>query len=435
MAHTFFSPARLSDGLLVLSAIFIIGDWALSKLLSWLSLRNWSKPLPPELVTLYDAESYERAKQYAQIKFKLGMVRSTLSMGLAVTLLWFGGFGALDLLVRRHSDSAVLQSELFFAILALAAFLVEVPFSAYDTFVIEQRFGFNKTSLRLFVVDTWKQILLGTLIGGAVIGSLCFLYESLGEKFWFFAWVLVTAISVTLSLLFCSVLLPIFNKLTPLGEGALRNAIEQYAQAVGFPLTNIYVMDGSKRSTKANAFFSGIFQKKDIVLYDNLLAELSAEEVTAVLAHEVGHYKRRHIMRSLALSVAQTGIMLYLFGLLSRSSVFAEMLGSDKASFHLGLVGFSLLYSPLSTLSELLMNWLSRKHEYEADAFARTTYGAAPLIEALKKMSRKHLSNLQPHAVDVFLRYSHPPLAARIGALQAPPANSSAQRSWHSEGA
>jgi STE24 endopeptidase len=288
----------------------------------------------------------------------------------------------------------------------------------YHTFVIEQQFGFNKTTPKIFIADKVKSVLLAVVIGGSILALLSYLFLLLGNQFWIAAWAVVAIVTVLFAMFYTNWLLPLFNKLEPLQAGELRNSIEAYAKKVNFPLTNILVMDGSKRSSKANAFFSGIGRKKNIVLYDTLINDLTVEEITAVLAHEVGHYKRRHVLQSMVLSVAQMGVMFFLFGWLAGNPLMAEVLGAGQNNFHLSLITFSLLYSPVSLVTGLLMNIFSRKNEYEADAYARQTYNAEPLISALKKLSVNHLSNLLPHPAYVFVYYSHPTLLQRMAHLQ-----------------
>lgn len=397
---------------------FIVFEFVLEKVLSYLNLQTWDKPLPEEVKDLYDTDKYEQARDYAKTNFRYEMVSGTFSMLLSVGFLVFGGFAWIDNVARSFSDSPIVTGLLFFAILGVGSSLISLPFSVYHTFVIEEKFGFNKTTPATFVVDKIKGLVLGALVGGGLLALLIFLYGLLGDKFWLAAWGVVAAFSIFMAMFYTNLLLPIFNKLTPLEDGDLRKAIEAFSAKVGFPLTNIMVLDGSRRSTKANAFFSGLGHKKNIVLYDNLIKDLNTEEITAVLAHEVGHYKRKHILQSMVISVAQMGIMFFLFGWLAASPWMAEVLGAKENSFHLSLVTFSLLYSPLSQVIGILMNLFSRKNEYEADAYAKEHYGAAPLITSLKKLSINHLSNLQPHPAYVFFNYSHPTLLQRIRSLQ-----------------
>ncbi len=393
---------------------FILFEFLLSKVLSYLNLQTWNKPLPAEVKDLYDAKKYAEAKDYAFANYKVGMVTSVIMLAITISVLWFKGFAGVDELAHQISPSPIVQALVFFGSVGLCSSLIGLPFEIYDTFWIEEKFGFNKTTPAVFVMDKLKGLLLGVVVGGGIIALLTFLYGLLGDKFWLAAWAVVALFSIFFAMFYTNLLLPIFNKLTPLESGELRASIEKYAATVQFPLTNIMVMDGSKRSTKANAFFSGMGSKKSIVLYDNLIKDMNTQEITAVLAHEVGHYKKKHVLQSMVISVAQMGIMFFIFGWLAGNPLMAEVLGAKQNSFHLSLVTFSLLYAPISIITGLLMNVFSRKNEYEADTFAKETYAVEPMVTALKKLSVNHLSNLQPHAAFVFFNYSHPTLLQRM---------------------
>lgn len=393
---------------------FILFEFVLSKTLSYLNLKTWDKPLPAEVKDLYDAEKYANAKNYAIANNRLGTITSVLMLIITIAVLLAKGFAGADELARSVSPSPIIQALVFFGIVAGISSLIGLPFDIYETFVLEEKFGFNKTTPLLFVTDKLKGLVLGVVVGGGILALLTFLYGLLGDKFWIAAWIVVASFSILLAMFYTNWLLPIFNKLTPLEDGPLRQSIERYAAKVAFPLTNIMVMDGSKRSTKANAFFSGLGSKKNIVLYDNLVNDMNTEEITAVLAHEVGHYKRKHVLQSMVISVVQMGIMFFIFGWLAANPLMAEVLGVKKNSFHLSLVTFSLIYAPISLITGLLMNVFSRKNEYEADNYAKETYAAEPLITSLKKLSVNHLSNLQPHPAYVFFNYSHPTLLQRM---------------------
>ena len=307
---------------------------------------------------------------------------------------------------------------MFFGIVGGATSLIGLPFDVYSTFVIEEKYGFNKTTPATFIADKVKGLVLGVIIGGGIYALLAYLFQLLGDYFWIAGWVVVSGFSLFIATFYTAVLLPIFNKLTPLENGELRSNIETYSSKVSFPLTNIMVMDGSKRSSKANAFFSGIGSRKSIVLFDTLINDMNTDEITAVLAHEVGHYKKKHVLQSMVLSIAQMGLLFFLFGWLARSPLMAEVLGAKENTFYLSLVTFSLLYSPISTVIGMFMNVFSRKNEYEADNYAKTTYGPDPLISALKKLYVNTLGNPQPDPLYVFVNYSHPTLLQRIRAMR-----------------
>lgn len=404
---------------LYLIVSFIVIEFVFEKVLSWLNLQTWKHPLPSGVNDLYEEKKYHEAQAYAKVNYRFSLFSSVFSLLISLLFLTMGGFSWVDGWVQGVTENYIMQSLLFFAVLSLASGIIGLPFELYNTFVIEEKFGFNKTTISIFIADKLKAVALGTVIGGGLLALLAFLFHLIGAYFWLAAWAVVAAFSIFMAMFYTSWLLPLFNKLTPLQDGELRQSIEQYASKVQFPLTNVFVMDGSKRSAKANAFFSGLGSKKNIVLYDTLISDMTTEEITAVLAHEVGHYKRKHILQSMVLSVLQMGFMFFLFGLLSNSQTLAQALGASQINFHLALVAFSLLYSPVSTVIGIWFNAFSRKNEYEADAYARDTYAAEPLITALKKMSVKHLSNLQPHKWYVAVNYSHPTLLQRMNALTA----------------
>ncbi|MBK7147886.1 MAG: M48 family metallopeptidase [Bacteroidetes bacterium] len=404
--------------LLYLIVGFMLFEFILTKTLGVLNHLSWNKPIPPDAEGLYDAAKYEEAKKYASLNFKFGLVSSTLSLLISLSFLLLGGFAYVDGIATGYSEHVVLQALVFFGLLALGSFLINLPMDLYHTFVVEERFGFNKTSLSTFIGDKIKTVLLTVILGGGILALLTWLYQVLGPYFWIAGWLVVGSISIFMAMFYTNLLLPVFNKLTPLEPGALRQSIENYASTVQFPLTNIMVMDGSKRSSKANAFFSGIGSRKNIVLFDNLIKDLSTEEITAVLAHEVGHYKKKHVLQGMAIGILQMGVMFFLFGWLASNPVMAEVLGAEKNSFHLSLIVFSMLYSPINLITSLLSHLLSRKNEYEADNYAKATYGAEPLIRSLKKLTVNHLSNVQPHPAYVFFNYSHPTLLQRMRNLR-----------------
>lgn len=407
----------MAQVILYIIIAFIVFEFVLSKVLSWLNLKTWDNPMPAEVKDLYDPKKYTEARDYAFANFKVGTLSSTLSLILTIAFLQFKGFAWLDEIARSYSSSPIIEALIFFGIIGIATSIMSMPFDIYQTFVVEQKFGFNKTTPVLFVTDKIKELLMGVVIGGGIIALLTFLFGLLGNKFWIAAWLVVAGISIFVAMFYTSLILPIFNKLTPLESGELRASIEKYAAKVSFPLTNIFILDGSKRSTKANAFFSGLGGKKNIVLYDNLVNDMNTDEITAVLAHEVGHYKKKHVLQSIVISIAQMGIMFFLFGWLASNPIMGEVLGAKQNTFYLSLITFSLLYSPVSIITGLLMNVFSRKNEYEADAYAKETYSAQPLVSALKKLSVNHLSNLQPHPAFVFFNYSHPTLLQRMRAM------------------
>jgi STE24 endopeptidase len=403
--------------LAIILAIVCFG-YVTDRILDLLNIRRMRPELPDKLKAFYDAERYARSQQYQKERSRFGLLSSTLSFVLSVAVLSTGALGMLDAWLRTMIDSPYWLALAFFGILAVVSDILGMPFSLYSTFVIEEKYGFNKTTPMTWVLDKLKSLLLMATLGTGILLAFIWLTELWKEDFWIWFWIGISGLSLLIQFLYTTVLLPIFNKLKPLEEGELRTAIEEYSKRVGFPLGKISVMDGSKRSTKANAFFSGFGSQKRIVLYDTLIAQMTQDEILAVLAHEVGHYKRRHIILGTALGVLQIGLMLFVLSRLAFMPELSQALGASVPGIHLSLIAFAVLFSPLSQVTGLGMNLLSRKNEYEADAFARETYAAQPLENALIKLHVETLSNLEPHPAYVFLHYSHPTMLQRIEALR-----------------
>ncbi len=399
--------------------LFIIfADYVWERFLDYLNSTKWSDKLPSELEGIYDEDKYQKSQQYEKEKQKFSFVTDTFSFILILLMLLMGGFAYIDGFIRSITTDPVWMSLFFFGIIGLAADILFLPFSIYGTFVIEQKYGFNKTTATTFAMDKLKGWLLGAILGGGILALVVWIYSASGEWFWLVAWVALGVFMVFMSMFYSNLIVPLFNKQKPLEKGELRDAIESFSASIGFKLKNIYVMDGSKRSTKANAYFTGLGPKKRIVLFDTLIENHSKEELVAVLAHEIGHYKSKHTTLGLALSLLQTGIMLFVLSLFIGNPVLSQALGAEKGSFHMGLLAFGLLYSPLSLLLGWIFNKISRKNEYAADHFAGKNYNADALILALKKLSVDNLSNLRPHPLYVQFYYSHPPLLKRIHALR-----------------
>jgi STE24 endopeptidase len=401
----------------VIVAILVF-NFILERFLSYLNTTRWSAELPEELKGVYDDEKYRKHQQYKRENNRFAWVTSTFSFILIMAMLFFEGFALIDSWARSLADDPLLVTLIFFGILMLASDILNTPFSLYATFVIEEKYGFNKTTPKTFVLDKLKGWLLGILIGGILMTVIVKLYLATGPQFWVYAWIIVSVFSIFMSMFYTTLIVPIFNKLTPLEDGGLKNEIEKMAVRTHFKLTDVFVMDGSKRSTKANAFFSGLGPKKRIVLYDTLINDLESDEVVAVLAHEIGHYKLKHTLLSIVLSVVQTGISFYILSLLIDNPALSQALGAEQPGFHLGLIAFGILYSPITTILGLAMNMMSRKNEYQADAFANQHHNGEALISSLKKLSSNSLSNLTPHPLYVFFHYSHPTLLQRIRAIR-----------------
>ena len=386
----------------------------------WLDYKNttlWSSELPDELIGIYDQEKYQKSMEYEKIKFWFSLVSESLGFIVMVALFASGAFGWLDVKIRSLVTNPIHVSLLYFATLGLATEIFSLPFKWYDTFIIESKFGFNKTTVRLFILDQIKGLLIGALIGGAILYLIIWIYLVAGNLFWLYTLAVITIFSLFMLLFYSSIIVPLFNKQTPLSEGELKDAITSFSLKAGFKLDNIFVIDGSKRSTKANAYFTGLGGKKRIVLYDTLVNELNTNEIVAVLAHEIGHYKKKHVYSGFLLSLLSTAVMLFVFALVSGNPSFAQVLGSDVPSFHLSIISFGILYTPLSFVVGLGLNYLSRKNEYQADLFAGENFSGEFLASALKKLSITNLSNLTPHPLYVFFHYSHPTLLQRLKKL------------------
>ena len=395
----------------------VVFNYLFSTLLNYLNDKNWKTDIPSNMSEFYAKDKYEKARNYAKEKGKISLLSSTISLVITVFLLWYKGYGWINDIITAKYEMEFLQTGLFFLTLFILSDIISLPFSCYNTFVIEEKYGFNKTTPKTFVLDKIKGYLLTLIIGGGVLAGAMYLVTSLPNGFWLWLWIGLAALMLLINMFYADVIVPIFNKLKPLEEGSLREKIEAYSKKVGYSLKNIYIIDGSKRSTKANAFFSGLGPRKTIALYDTLVEKHSDEELVAVLAHEVGHFKKKHVLTSMLLTILQLGLMCYLLEICIKQPVISEALGGNGMVFHLGLMAFGILYSPLGTVIGVLMNILSRKNEYEADDYAKSTYDGQALQLALKKLSVDSLSNLYPHPFYVFMHYSHPPLLKRLSAL------------------
>ena len=401
----------------------LVFDFIFQFILDYLNTTRWTSILPDELKNIYDKDEYKRSMDYQKTKFKLGLFTSSLSFLLILFFILFGIFGSIDTWVQTQVQNPILQALLFFGIIALGADLLSTPFSIYSVFVIEERFGFNKTTFRTFVLDKIKSWFLLAIIGGGLLALIVWIYLENPATFWIWVWIVLALFSLFMSIFYSSLIVPLFNKQEKLEEGELRNEIEVFSSNVNFRLKNIFKIDGSKRSSKANAYFTGLGPRKRIVLYDTLIEKQENNEIVAVLAHEVGHYKKKHIISSLILSLLSSLLMLFILSLFIKedstlSLALVEALGGTSFSFHLGILAFGLLYGPFSFITGTLMNIWSRKNEYEADQFARDNYDGDALGSALIKLSVDSLSNLRPHPAYVFFHYSHPTLLQRLARLR-----------------
>ena len=401
----------------ILISIIVI-KFIFDTVLDVINAKHYNDKIPDDLADVYDEKEYKKSQQYKSEKFKFSLITSSFSLVLTLLFFAFDGFAFVDGLARSISNHTILITLLFFGIIFLASDILTTPLSYYSTFVIEEKYGFNKTTKTTFLLDKLKGWFMLIIVGGGILALITWFYLETTSNFWIYTWFLITVFSVFMNMFYSKIIVPIFNKQSPLEDGELKNAINTFASKVGFKLDNIFVINGSKRSTKANAYFSGFGSQKRITLYDTLINDLETEEIVGVLAHEIGHYKKRHIIYNLVLSTLLMGFTLYILSLLISNETLSISLGVENASFHIGLIAFTILYSPISELTSFFMNMLSRKFEYEADDYAKFNFNSECLISALKKLSKNSLSNLTPHWLYVKIHYSHPSLNQRIQNLK-----------------
>lgn len=401
----------------ILIAIIILNFFK-DSILDYLNSKYFDNEIPNIISDIYDKEKYLKSQEYKKTQYKFNRISSIYSLLILLFFFYFDGFLILDNYCRSLFDSELIISLSFFGIIYFGNDLLSIPFSIYHTFIIEEKFGFNKTTKKTYIIDKLKSWLLTILFGGGILSFIIFQFESIGQNFWIVAWIFISVLTLLINGLYAQIIVPLFNKQTKLEDGELKSEIEKYSKKVGFNLSNIYVIDGSKRSTKANAYFSGFGKQKRVTLYDTLINKLTKNQIVAVIAHEIGHYKKNHIIFNLLFSIIQSGIMLYILSLLIYMPIFSEALNIENHSFHIALITFSILYTPISEMSSLIFNLFSRKFEYEADEYADKTFDGKYLIEALKVLTKDSLSNLTPHPKYVWWHYSHPTLLERINQLR-----------------
>ena len=411
---------QTSDWLLAGIVAFILIDFLVGSVLEYLNEKSKNVPMSPVATEIFSADEYAKSLEYGTAKYKVERLTSTLNTVVMLSAIILGWFAWLDQAIRERVSNDLLVTVAFFGVLILGVMIANLPVSYYSTFVIEEKFGFNKSTKKLFVADTIKQMLLSIALGLPVIYLIAWIYQSLESKFWLVGWLAVTAISLFMFIFGTRIFLPMFNKLKPLAEGELRSEVEAYCKSQGFPLSKLWEMDASKRSTKLNAFFSGMGKVKIIGLYDTLIEKLTTKETVAVLAHEVGHYKRKHVYTMFAFSNVQTLVIFVLLGSLLGNPNLSKALGSDAPSFHLSMIAFFLLFTPVSTVLGLINNSFSRYNEYQADQYSIDTYPGARdhMYSAFKKLSVESLSNLNPHPWYVAVHYTHPPILDRLANLK-----------------
>tara|TARA_B110000881_G_scaffold132207_1_gene116319 strand:+ start:410 stop:1645 length:1236 start_codon:yes stop_codon:yes gene_type:complete len=401
----------------ILIAIIILNFFK-DSILDYLNSKYFDNEIPNIISDIYDKEKYLKSQEYKKTQYKFNRISSIYSLLILLLFFYFDGFLVLDNYCRSLFDSELIISLSFFGIIYFGNDLLSIPFSIYHTFIIEEKFGFNKTTKKTYIIDKLKSWLLIILFGGGILSFIIFQFESIGQNFWIVAWIFISVLTLLINGLYAQIIVPLFNKQTKLEDGELKSEIEKYSKKVGFNLSNIFVIDGSKRSTKANAYFSGFGKQKRVTLYDTLINKLTKNQIVAVIAHEIGHYKKNHIIFNLLFSIIQSGIMLYILSLLIYMPIFSEALNIENHSFHIALITFSILYTPISEISSLIFNLFSRKFEYEADEYADKTFDGKYLIEALKVLTKDSLSNLTPHPKYVWWHYSHPTLLERINQLR-----------------
>jgi len=397
----------------------VLLNFFLDMLLDYLNDRSARFSNEPRIADFYDQNEYQKSTSYSHEKYSFGVIDSTFSVIITVAALTLGWFAFLDDLIRDYLANELFISLGFIAILSVISSIVNLPFGLYFTFKIEAKYGFNKTTLRTFITDRVKGAILSLAIGGPLLAAIIFVYQQFPDWFWLIGWALVSTFSLLSFMFGTKLFLPLFNKLQPVPDGDLRDEIEKYCKSQGYAMSKLYVMDGSRRSTKANAFFSGMGRTKTIVLFDTLIEKLTTPQITAVLAHEIGHYKRKHTLAMFLLSNLQTFALFALLGWLLGNPILSEALGASISSFHIGILAFFLLFSPISLILGLIDNALSRRNEFEADKFALDTYpnSSEHLRDALKKISTDSLANLSPHPWYVLVHYTHPPILQRLAKL------------------
>lgn len=410
-----------AETILYLFLFLVALNYIFNSVLEFLNTKNWKNNIPENLKDFYSKEKYLQARDYKIDKGKIGLISSSISFLITISFLIFNGYGMLSEYILSDNVLNKFHSQYFFTALFLINFIIGIPISYYSNFVIEEKFGFNKMGIKTFVLDKLKSFVISIVLIFALTSLAVFIIDYFSSGFWMWLWISLSLLMILLNMFYADLIVPIFNKLTPLESGDLRSKIEKYSLEVGYSLKNIFIIDGSKRSTKANAFFSGIGPRKTIALFDTLVDNYTDEELVSVLAHEVGHYKKNHILISMFLTISQLALICFVFELCLGQNLIANALGSSTMNFHLGIIGFSLLYSPLSLVTGIFMNMLSRKNEYEADDYAKSTSSGLALQSALKKLSADSLSNLYPHPLYVFVHYSHPPLLKRLHALNKKP--------------
>ncbi len=404
---------------LIIILVILIGEYFLDLVIERLNIQTASPELPKEFEGYYDGEKYKKSQDYLRENTNFSLIKDTIWTTITILFILAGGFNFVDRIARGFNQSYIITGLIFVGIIMLGSLLLSIPFSAYHTFVIEEKFGFNKTTVRTFVMDIIKSILLGAIIGGIVFSFIVWFFYKTGIWAWVDCWIGVTVFQLFLTFIAPVVIMPLFNKFTPLEDGELKEEIEKYAKSQNFKMKGIFKMDASKRSSKSNAFFTGFGKYRRIALFDTLIQKHTVGELVSVLAHEIGHYKKKHIIKTIVLSILTTGLMFFILSFFINNEGLFAAFKMEQTSIYAGLLFFGFLYAPISLILSIFANLLSRRYEYEADKFALTTHKKGEeMITALKKLTVDNLSNLTPHPLMVFFHYSHPPVLKRIEAIR-----------------
>jgi len=403
----------------VIILVILIGSYLLNLVVETLNVRHVKTELPEEFEGYYDKAKYTESQEYLRVNTRFGIISDSILTPITIVFIVVGGFNYVDQFVRGVNLGSISTGLIFAGVLMLASQIINIPFSIYETFVIEERYGFNKTTPKTFILDILKSWVLVALIGGLVLAAILWFFERIGPMAWLYCWIAVTLFQIILMFIAPVIIMPIFNKFVPLEEGDLKKSIEDYAGSQEFKMKGVFTMDGSKRSTKTNAFFTGFGKFRRIVLYDTLMEKHTVEELVSILAHEMGHYKKKHIFKTIVLSILTTGVMFYILSLFINNKELFAAFQMQETSIYASLFFFGFLYTPIDMVISVFGSIISRKHEYQADAYAVDTYSRPDsMIQALKKLSTENLSNLTPHPLKVFLSYSHPPILERIKAIR-----------------
>lgn len=407
------------NNFLILILGIILFKYALNLIVDNLNLKSADPALPSEFEDYYDKEKYKKSQYYLRDKTRFGQIEDTIGNILVIAFILLGGFNIIDNFARSFNHGPILSGLIFAGVLMGISQIINIPFSAFNTFVIEEKYGFNKTTVKTFIQDLVKGLILGAIIGGAAYSAIVWFFIKAGNMAWIYCWGAITLFELFLMFIAPVVIMPLFNKFIPLDEGELKTTLEDYARAQNFPMLGVFKMDGSRRSTKSNAFFTGFGKFRRIALFDTLIEKHTTDELVSVLAHEIGHYKKKHIIKTMLISIGTTGLMFYILSNFINNPALFTAFKMSNVSVYASLVFFGFLYTPINMIFSVIGSIISRKHEYEADKFAVDTYKKPKaFIDALKKLSVDNLSNLTPHPLKVFLDYSHPPVLERIKAIR-----------------